>query len=388
MQTSIRLFNDTANLSHTRGAVLVDVCRLCALAYKSVRQKNIEIRALAELAEKNGLQHFRGVSKRKTLGTRSRHYWYSLEKLSLVYKHESEYQLSPDGILVAQLTLDEHLLEGNEVSYLASVSENLRVEVSRIALESKYLRRRWFSNFVEAEDFATANLLSQNHEVMIERIYPEFRIEDLSLYFNVSARVIDSGYRLYPFSNWSFINLGLASRDHSIDDGVKALVLSDTARKELHEGLRRWTTYELEITMETPLTIPRDAVELVEKRRNIWIVTNHIDESNAVRLEDFANWVENTIRTHGNGKRVRTPDLIVQICSTHRIGLSNAKNLLLALHRKYADKFYFEAASEGVILQDYGEFYSAPEPWDYFLKIDGIWRPSLMLMTGGSNERE
>ena len=385
MSINIRLFNDTQNLSHTRGAFLIDVCRLCAFIYKFSKKKRLKIHDLAILAEKNGLKHFQNTSKKTLVGTRARHYWYSLEALNLVDKHENEYELSNYGVTIAELSISENLIADNEIKYILATSEIIRAELVRIAFESEYLKRVWFSNFINEPVFSSYDLLLQDQAITIERIYPKYRIENLSDFFDVSSQVSDSGYRLYTLSNWSFDSLGIPPRIFTSVGDFKTLILSDTARKELHEGIRRWTTYELEITMETPLLVPSDDIEVVDKRRHVWLVKQHIDPNDRSSLEKFSAWVENTIKMQGNGKRIRIPELIINICKINKIGLSNAKNLLLALYRNSSDKFYFEAASEGVIFNDYGEFSSAPEPWDYFLKIDGIWRPSIMLLKGDSD---
>lgn len=374
MKLEEQLFDDTRELSHTRGVPLLDLCRLCVYVF-SIPGYRMSITELGRIAQDSGLKDFQGFSSQRIPRTRVRHYWYTLDKLGLMVKKQikagTTFELLENGKIVAEIMLKEELAYGSSIQHVAEASERLRAELARVVVESEYLREVWLSLFMSDSNFTYKQFLNKSQSIVIERLFPDYRL-DMSNYGE------DSGYRLYPYSKSAFERLAIAgNQGKSISASPNAsLILSETARKEIHDGLRRWTYIELGITNETPLAIHGEERDVVETRRDVWVVKRTLSPGRK-SVAQVAEWTEEVIRSIGNGRRIRTPELIVELCRLHSISLSNAKMLLKQLHGMRSDRFYFEGASESVIMD---KFSSVPNPDDYYLIIDGIWRPTLLLL--------
>ncbi len=375
MDIKERLFDDTRNLSHTRGVSLLDVCRLCAYI-KLEPGFRITATSLARKAKECGLRVFR--ESRNANSTGIRHFWYTLQKLNLVTtSHKNSittFELTHYGLDLAEITLQQSMAYSLDDISVEEASQDLRMTFIEILAQSAYVRSIWLSLFRDDIDFTYEQLFEKNYPLVIELVNPGYRVDLTKFGYNWD----DSGYRLYPHEHSVFRRLTVASRENHdfATDPNLGLIISDTARKEIVEGLRRWTFMELGLTNESPMEIDADLAELVQKKREIWIVRRFLPPDSHT-IKHVAEIVREFIQSIGNGRRIRVPDLLVEFSRQESISLTNAKSLLRQLHASYSRHFYFEGASEDVIID---EFNLANNRFNYHINIDGIWRPTILLL--------
>lgn len=362
---SLALLNDTPVLSHTRGVPVISVLKLVGIIHNYAPNQISQSRLAAE-GKAAGIGGFSSYSSEGPMSTRIRHHWYALEQLELVKidreaRIKDSYCLSQIGINIAE---SANLLTYDDLHSLPLQTVGLMRDAVK---SSKYVNTIWLSFFD-----CTADNLSQ--PVVLEKVATHAFCEelvDLSIYRRNTGR--DSGYRIYPSANphvWQ--DLCLYS-DGVEMKSVSGFILSDTARKEIVVGVRKWCSEELDITVETPTNIPEGRYECVDTRVNIWRVTANLP-SREVPIESLVDVVHQMIRTIGFASRITVPSLLTALIEKYGISLANAKSILEYIYFNHGDTFYFEGVSYPILQE-----LKVPRYENYYLWLGGAWRASVRL---------
>lgn len=356
LRQKLGLLNDTEVLSHSRGVQLVTLLSLIKIISKHVSP--IAQRTVAQDAASLELEEFKGFSIEKD-STRIRHCWYALENLNMVERRQGNLYLSNVGAKIAEEIPDLPLLYAD----LPARS----IDILRDAVQSsRYINLVWLSYLGE----------EYNGTFLLQKVTsnPSCQlIHSLSSYGH--QQWSDSGYRIFPdvTSEWQSKCLFSNEQDRSYAPGF---IISETARKEIIHGVRKWC-WELQITDELPFISPIDIpTECLDLLITVYNVTKILPDAQ-ISLDDISTFIEQRIRQHGNGIRVRIPNVIHDLCLNYRISVNNAKTILEAIHKQFTDKFYFEGASRSVLVTQH---LKVSDPLHYYLKIGNIWRSSISIL--------
>lgn len=360
------LFNDTEMLSHTRGVPLLNVFKLIWLLSQS---SGLYQQVLAQKAQEIGIKEFQNFHHGKPMPTRTRHYWYTLERLELVTKERMEnnhffYQLSEKGQNIA-------LSIQNLPEKAQDISSSLRRKMGEVVRRSKYVNDTWLS--FASTDQKTGFILESLSSNSIQRTRYQ-----LSIYGSKYVKWKDSGYRIYPPDNRSDWKNKCVFYGQQDEQRVTGFILSDTARKEMIEGIRGWC-HKLNITFEVPISVSSPwKNKHVNNRVKVGIILQELPNE-LVSIEDVLNFVEQIICEQGDGKRIRIPGLINILCTRFNISVTNTKNILTEIQKHYSHRLYFEGASRSVV--DIKSIKTRRNSFDYYLNIGGIWRTTIRLLS-------
>ena len=318
-------------LPFTRGALLENICALCAILKQADRP--LAERELAALA-KDVFQ--KKVSARPSSHTRFRHHFYALLELKLAAKCNRRYSLEPRGQELAALVLQETDFLQRPPTLSSPILRDL---LSTIMVESPYVRSEWLRYFMPKEDFTLQELLATAYPIIIE--------------------VKGNNYCV----NWK---------------GGSPKVLDDKERMEIYQGLRKWTN-DIELTDE--VLLDEQSLDDEQDLHSIlgfgsrfveaYVVRRQWDERTQVEL--FEEKVRSLIDEVGNGNHIGIPDLIIALCRKERLSKRTVRELLESLYREKGAKYFFERASRLLLRLPFGV-----EPENYYVKIDGIWRTGLV----------
>lgn len=345
--------HDDKILSNTRGVSLASLVEIVSLIEKQSPQNNEDI---IRTAQALGIKEFvrSGPSKDRT---RIRHFWYALECLGLATR-------SINGTL--ELTDFGHAV-GKAKSARESIGiadKDVFVLLRDSVLESKYVNRVWLTYLGEdRQDFFTLLKVKLEHQCRQLR-FPEDRHADLSSK--------DSGYRLIPSdkADWER-NCIFEDIQHGTFTGM---VLSDTARRELVTGVHKWCL-ELQIVGEVPseLSIGKNCTSLAMEIYPIRSLQKPLHSL----LDPTIDLIVKTIQQSSSGSRLRIPSLLRTLCIQYGLAVNDAKTLLQLVHETASDRLYFEGASRDVLVTAEVKM---RQPLDYFLRIGGVWRASILLL--------
>lgn len=356
--TALGLLDDTKVLSHTRGVQLTSILKVLSIieATGSVTQER-----LIEQAVALGLPEFvKGKSHKDQ--TRIRHVWYALKMLQLV-------EVGSQNICsLSQL--------GREVQfYYRSVPEDedkwksdLDSPLRKAVLKSEYINSVWLNFLGEGDSRGFILLKVASKTPCIPAI-------SLSAYRKPSWQ--DSGYTLYPRANTNWKDL-CCFLSEDVRQHATGMILSETARKELIQGVREWCT-DLRITGEVPcfeqVSVGKHCIS-----RLVTVYAVHQSLPNEEHsLQDIAEYIELMIDSEGVGRRFRIPQLLSHLCVQFGITVDNAKHLLQKLHSEQSHRFYFEGASRDVLVTD-NLFVNQSDALNYYVRIGGMWRSSILLL--------
>ncbi len=362
---NLGLFNDTTMLSHTRGSQLLNIFKLLWLLHES-NSSSLSQQSLAQKGQETGIKEFKKFCPEKPIPTRIRHYWYALEKLNLVDKQrhkKSFYTLSQPGEDIAA-----HLQDVS-IQKLTDIPDLALKKMAEVIRSNKYVNDIWLSFAIN--DQKTGFILEN---VSSNSIY-NLRY-NLSIYGEHPEKWKDSGYRIYSAENSSDWEKKCLFYPQQDKHKVTGCILSDTARKEIIQGIREWC-HQLDITSEVPFPSLKPKAHINNRVRICMVLQELPNES--ISMKELQDFIEETIRQHDNGIRIRIPTLIGILCSRFNISLSNAKKILTEIQKYHSNRFYFEGASRGVVGTK--TMKARRNAFDYYLHIGGIWRTTVRLLS-------
>lgn len=331
-------------ISHTRNASLAVLVGLCYVLERS--DGTATVIELANEAIRLGLIEGMAVVPGERLPTRINHHMIALRQLNLVSSvrcnaHIS-YSLTSMGVALAHAAVRMYSGAGP-----LELDGGLRATWRPILVQSDYVRHQWLKYFMSREDFAYPDLLSARGAVTIQRVPPAQR-----------SGQDDSGYRI-------------------LSDAWDERILNDLERREIYEGLRRWTN-EVYLTDDR---LPEDirgaflyhggqaSQRVVESE--LYIVTAWLAPDD---LDVFESHIRQVLDEREGGDRIPIPELIIALCDDYGYARQNVRDMLGVLYDERSDRYTFERASRFLMQRAFRGKTSD----QYYVQLDGIWRTGLV----------
>mgnify|MGYP000754091244 CR=1 FL=1 len=361
----LALLNDTHVLSHTRGVRLIDLLKLVGVIHKNAPNE-VSVNTLITEGKLLDIPGFREVLPQKPVPTRVRHHWYALEQLELVPKSEgshknSRYCLSLVGKEIAE--------SSDLISYdnLGALPSRTLALLRKAVASSRYVNKVWLSFLRGSSDQVPDRFIL---EKVSSRDFCQ-QIVDLRVFQKDTWR--DSGYRVYPSSEYDLWRSMCLTSSETNSNEAPGFILSDTARKEIVAGVRKWCSEELEITTEIPGNFPANKSDCVDICLDIRLVQERLP-SNEMPIELLTEVVRGMIRELGVASRISIPKLVAALIERFGISLSNAKGILEYIYHRHSDQFYYEGVSRAILRE-----LKVPRHEDYYLWVGGAWRANVRL---------
>jgi len=218
------------------------------------------------------------------------------------------------------------------------------------------------------ETFSLEEMVEEGRDIILELVPP---IDRHILKTKRGKESEDSGYRIHSFfSKW------------------QTLQIDSSQRREIHEGLRRWTLQVDLVNELTGLTgwnsifdIEDEYLLRMESKNSRldrdYIVKEHWDINRP--LEQFERMLTQIREQMGWVKRIEIPELIIILALKNHLSIRDIHNLLTRLYEERHANYFFESASEWLLVQTGSKF-----PLDMYVQIDGAWRTSLVFLMGQS----
>lgn len=337
----------SSTLSHTRAVPLPNLTGLCVILGE--RPGTLSIKQLAQEAVDRGVIGSTRPTPGERLPTRINHHMIALRELGLVsWTHRGGhvyYTLKPAGqniCVVAQQTYDG---EG-----AVALNSALRAAWRPVLADSPYVREHWLKYFMPGEKFSYDDLIAKGSFVTIYRLRGEERHD-----------AEDSGYRMV-----------------SQHERWEEQEWDDVQRREVYEGLRRWTN-ECYLTDDRVLEDEDRPFKHVSKVRahNEFEIESHIARrwlDPERDLDRFESELRRALEEKQQGNRITIPDLLLTLCWEHGYAKDNLKEMLQALYYERGRDYFFERGSEFLIRHAF----AVPNPQDFYVQIEGAWRTSLI----------
>ncbi len=332
-------------VSHTRAASLANLAGLCLVLRDQAAP--LSVGALARKAvDRAILEDDVVIARGSRLPTRVNHHMIALRELQLVAATPGQghvwYDLTPAGYAVADAARQEYSGDGP-----LALTDALRETWRPVLVESDYVRRQWLKYFMPRTAFTYSELLSEGVPITIHRIPMSQRDHD-----------DDSGYRLVS-ERWG------------------ERTLTEIERREIYEGLRRWTndTYltddRLPPGVRGPFS-PRDSYpdDLSESASHV--VTSWLSPANDLDL--FEERIRAILLRREGGNRITIPELIIALCDDYGYAKQNLRAMLVALYYERGGDYVFERASRFLMRSAFKDVKSD----DYYVQIEGVWRTGLV----------
>lgn len=337
----------SSKLSHTRGVHLGDLAGLCFILRE--RGTPTSVKTLATEAIERGILDYALPAQGNRLPTRINHHMIALRELGLVESARSgantHYNLTPPGYAVAEAV--SLLYEGTGT---IALEHNLRAAWRPVLVQSLYVRCHWLKYFMPKDTFDYKDLILEGESVTIYRVPLGDRFDSE-----------DSGYRL-------------------VSRFWKDQYLDLLARREVYEGLRRWTN-EAYLTddrlpegMETPflyLTSPSmsDVFQLES-----YVVRAWLDPDWDRDVDLFERQVQQVFDDFQQSNRITIPEIIINLSHDYGYSKHNATEMLKSLYYHRSKSYFFERGSEFLV----NRTFDVARPQDYYVQIEGVWRTSLI----------
>lgn len=315
----------------------------------------INIKELANEAVRRGILDFEVQQRGNRLDTRINHHMIALRALRLVEEESLggarvHYNLTPAGEQIHAIARQMHLENG-----VIELNTALRAAWRPLLVESDYVRHRWLKYFMPREDFTYDQFVADAGYVTFCLAPREKRGE------GKTDKNPDSGYRLWS-EHWP------------------ELVLYESDRREIHQGLRHWTN-EAYLTDDRVsedeagpfLYLPKAKDKTFEMESHI--VRAWLDPDKDLPL--FECLVHQLLDEKRQGDRIAIPDLIIGLCETHGYAKDNLKELLTELFYRRSSNYVFERGSKFLIDHAFN-VNNKDKAAVYYLKLEGVWRTSIV----------
>ena len=346
--------------SHTRGIPLADLAGLCFTLGEA--ESALSVKELANRAITLGILESKPVQRGEHLPTRINHRIISLRELELVnYEQRGGhvfYSLAESGEHVYDAVKEHYQGEGN-----VELNTSLRYVWRQILAESKYVRSVWLKYFMPRENFSFSELISSGSPVTIIRVSQDDR---------EGSPKEDSGYRLRS-EFWG---------EH---------IVSDVDRREILQGLRRWTS---EAYLTDDIVTSTEAAPFAYlshfRGEDTFVVESFIVKAWLDPDKDllhFEQLVNQTINKRKQGNRINIPDLIIDLSYEHSYAKDNLKEMLTALFYERRNNFFFERGSKFLVDNAF-KVTNKDKPGLYYLKLEGSWRTSLVRYGTNGEDRK
>lgn len=335
-------------LSHTRGVPLGNLTGLCFALGESAHP--LSVTALATEGSNRGIFAMPTPAPGGRLPTRINHHMIALRELELVGSVPEGghvyYCLTALGRSLCKAATSAYARQGNEGPLV--LDHPLRETWRPVLSSSEYVREHWLKYFMTSSDFSYDQLTSLGGSVTILRVPSAERHDE-----------DDSGYRL-------------------LSDGWPALVMDSLERREIYEGLRRWTNeaYLTDDRVPDEIRAPFAYVQQSDDA-GIFEIEAHVVRAwlePEVDLDRFETMVHESLDEQGQGNRITLPALIIDLSDKYSFAKENIKSMLVELHYQRGNHFFFERGSEFLIRHSF----DVARPEDYYLKLVGVWRTSLI----------
>jgi len=349
----VYLPTDPMHLSHTRNFPLTDLAGLCYILDQAVAPMSVMELANAGIALDVYTHPPAGpwklVPSGERLPTRINHGMISLRDLGLVTSQpgggKTYYELTDHGRSISAATLASYSDRGN-----VTMNDHLRSAWRPVLVTSAYVRSQWLNHFMGRNDFSYQDLIQTKNRIAISRLPMDERVTS-------RKGAGDSGYRF--------------ASPHSEERR-----LNDLERREVYEGLRRWTDtvyltdYRLPPEVEGPFLYQTDAGLDMRFELEWHIVSCWLDPERDVEV--FTEQVRQVLRDWGT-KSGPIPDLIIYLSRVQGYAKRNIVEMLTSLYY-HTNEFFFERGSEFLIRRAFEDVKSE----DYYVKIEGSWRTGIM----------
>ncbi len=336
--------DERQGVSHTRNASLAVLAGLCYVLEGSNGSETVA--GLANEAIRLGLIEGVAVVPGGRLPTRINHHMIALRKLDLVSSVRRggsiTYTLTSMGMTLARATARMYNGQGR-----LGLDDELRAAWRPALVRSEYVRHQWLKYFMSRQDFTYLDLLSTCCTVTIERV-PSNQRSDQD----------DSGYRI-------------------LSDAWGERILNDLERREIYEGLRRWTNeaYLTDDRLPEEIRGPflhdlHDTLDDVVEGESC-IVTAWLTPS---QLDLFESNIEQILHERQGGNRIPIPDLIITLCDDYGYARRNVRDMLTVLYNERGAYYVFERASRFLMRHAFRGRTSD----QYYVQLDGVWRTGLV----------
>jgi DNA-binding transcriptional ArsR family regulator len=326
--------------------------------------KPLSVNELVTKAIELGILESEPLQKGDRVPTRINHHIISLRELEIV-KHEQRgghvyYSLNPSGRRIFTSVKKKYIGEGH-----IELDSSLRKEWRSVIVKSQYVCSSWLKYFMKREDFSLEELLSDGAPITIIRVSQDERGES-----HINESFKDSGYRIIS-QNWG---------EH---------VLDEVERREVLQGLRRWTN-EVYLTDESvPFAEAAPFAHLLKDSNGdsfeieSFIVTAWLDPDQD--LPKFEKLINQILDNRRQGNRITIPELVIILSHEHGYAKENVKEMLSTLFYMRRDNYFFERGSK-FLIDDAFRLTNKDKPSVYYLKLEGTWRTSLLRY--GVNKKE
>ncbi len=341
------MLNSTARrevISHTRATPLANLAGLCLVLHE--HGEPLHVSALAQKAIERAILDEAVIAQGNRLPTRINHHMIALRKLELVtsvlWGGHTWYSLTQTGKILARDTRQTYSDSG-----APNLDDRLREIWRPVLVQSAYVRHQWLKYFMPRENFTCSELASAGNTITISRVPQTQRFgED------------DSGYRI-------------------LSDYWGERALDEVERREIYEGLRRWTNDAYLTDDRLPKATRGPFLHHGSPPSSTFESESHIVKawlSPEKDLSLFETHIEEVLDKREQGNRITIPELIITMCDEYNYAKQNVKDMLVTLYYDGDDHYFFERASKFLIRQAF----KGVKPEDYYVQIEGVWRTGLV----------